>query len=441
MNANSVIQIDNLGKQYRLGGMRRVDDTFCDFFSRQAAQWLRGRKEQRPADHQNTDDKTFWALRNISMDVKQGEVIGIIGHNGAGKSTLLKILSRICDPTEGRVTMRGRVGSLLEVGTGFHPELSGRENIYLNGAVLGMNRREIQKKFDEIVAFSGVEKFLDTPVKRYSSGMTVRLAFSVAAHLEPEIMIVDEVLAVGDSAFKEKCLGKMGDVSRSGRTILFVSHNMGAVQQLCNRVVFLKEGRVIADGEPRQVVTKYLDDLSNRSTTVDGLEQLPRRDNLGQQVRISACRVINAVGQTTDRISFGEPCSIEVDCIGLDDLRQVTFLVGIDSFLTGRVLTSTSEESIAPVAIRRGGMVRARFTLNDLLLSPGAYSITLSLRSVKGGLDQVEHAHRLDVAAMPYPAAPAPNEKWGVVQVAANWKVETEIAGRIGKTDDIAAAA
>ena len=200
----------------------------------------------------------FWALRDVSFDVQQGEVLGIIGRNGAGKSTLLKILSRITEPTAGRVTLRGRVASLLEVGTGFHPELTGRENIFLNGAILGMSRAEIRRKFDEIVAFAEVEQFLDTPVKRYSSGMYVRLAFAVAAHLEPEILVVDEVLAVGDAEFQKKCLGKMGEVAKGGRTVLFVSHNMAAIRRLCSRVILLKNGRITQSGNVNQCIDTYL---------------------------------------------------------------------------------------------------------------------------------------------------------------------------------------
>src|SRR5204862_4320603 len=199
-----------------------------------------------------------WALKDVSFEVKRGEVLGIIGRNGAGKTTLLKILPRITEPSEGRVTIRGRVASLLEVGTGFHPELTGRENIYLNGAILGMTRAEIRRSFDEIVAFSEVEKFLDTPVKRYSSGMHVRLAFAVAAHLRPEILVVDEVLAVGDAAFQKKCLGKMQDVASGGRTVLFVSHNMAAITRLCSRAILLREGRAVADGRVDTVVSEYI---------------------------------------------------------------------------------------------------------------------------------------------------------------------------------------
>jgi lipopolysaccharide transport system ATP-binding protein len=252
---DTVIRVENLGKEYRLGkreGYRTLRDSITETA---AAAWnrLTFRKPTTPAN-----DSTFWALRDVSFEVKQGEVVGVIGRNGAGKSTLLKILSQITEPTTGRIELTGRVGSLLEVGTGFHPELTGRENIYLNGAILGMKRSEITRKFDEIVAFAEVEKFIDTPVKHYSSGMYMRLAFAVAAHLEPEILIVDEVLAVGDAEFQKKCLGKMGEVARHGRTVLFVSHNMSAVQTLCQKALYLVSGRIHKNGLAMEVIRDYL---------------------------------------------------------------------------------------------------------------------------------------------------------------------------------------
>ena len=230
---------------------------------------------------------SFWALRDVSFDVQQGEVLGIIGRNGAGKSTLLKILSRITEPTEGRVNLRGRVASLLEVGTGFHPELTGRENIYLNGAMLGMTRAEIKRKFDEIVAFAEVEKFLDTPVKRYSSGMYVRLAFAVAAHLEPEILIVDEVLAVGDAEFQKKCLGKMGEVARGGRTVLFVSHDLQAIMQLTKRTILLKSGCLEHDGPSPESIAVY----RAKSRSIRRVRCLMRRRNIGVTAKSSSSRL------------------------------------------------------------------------------------------------------------------------------------------------------
>ena len=249
--SNLAIRVENLSKQYRIAARRRRHDTLRDQIMhglRSAFTW-----NGRPGPK----EETFWALKDVSFEVKQGEVVGIIGRNGAGKSTLLKILSRITDPTEGRADIYGRVGSLLEVGVGFDRELTGRENIYLNGAILGMKKAEIESRFDEIVAFSGVEKFLDTPVKRYSSGMYVRLAFAVAAHLEPEILIVDEVLAVGDAEFQKKCLGKMSEVASAGRTVIFVSHNMGMITSLCGRAILLETGRVAASGTASEIVRAY----------------------------------------------------------------------------------------------------------------------------------------------------------------------------------------
>lgn len=258
-----IVHVENLSKRYRIGVREE-----------QAANWRQGlfnvvkspfkylETSLRPA----TEQETLWAIRDISFDVKQGEILGIIGQNGAGKSTLLKILSRLTDPTDGRAVLRGRVGSLLEVGTGFHPELTGRENIYMSGTILGMKKREIDRKLDEIVEFANLDKFLDTPVKRYSSGMNVRLGFAVAAHLEPEILIVDEVLAVGDQTFQRKSLGKMENVSRHGRTILFVSHNMATIGSLCSRIIWLKDGKVVADGEPLAIIRQYVDEYAERMT-------------------------------------------------------------------------------------------------------------------------------------------------------------------------------
>lgn len=254
-----VIRVENLSKQYKIGAMKNRHDTLRDQLASgfKALFHCNGGPSAANAQRSEPGD-TIWALKDVSFEVKQGEVVGFIGGNGAGKSTLLKILSRITEPTTGFAEIHGRVGSLLEVGTGFHGELTGRENIYLNGAILGMKKVEIDRKFDEIVAFSGIEKFIDTPAKRYSTGMYVRLAFAVAAHLEPEILIVDEVLAVGDAEFQKRCLGKMGDVAKEGRTILFVSHNMGVMTQLCGRAFWIKGGQLKLGGSPSDVVSAYL---------------------------------------------------------------------------------------------------------------------------------------------------------------------------------------
>ena len=254
MSSESIISVENLGKRYQIGLLENAATTFCELLANTAlAPWRRFRR----LSGQVSSAEHFWALRDVSFEIQRGEVVGIIGRNGAGKSTLLKTLAEITEPTTGRIELGGHVSSLLEVGTGFHPELTGRENIYLNGSILGMSRSEIQRKFDQIVSFAEVERFLETPVKRYSSGMYVRLAFAVAAHLESEILVVDEVLAVGDQRFQERCLGKMREVARSGRTILFVSHNMAAVRNLCDRAILLDEGRLTMMGEVADVMAAY----------------------------------------------------------------------------------------------------------------------------------------------------------------------------------------
>ncbi|MCZ8195454.1 ABC transporter ATP-binding protein [Aquidulcibacter sp.] len=277
MTSDTVIRAEGLGKKYIIGHQSADrPNTFRDAISQNVRNFLRGAGEMARGKAIVAGDELeeFWALKDVNFEIKRGEVVGIIGRNGAGKSTLLKVLSRITEPSDGRVEIKGRVASLLEVGTGFHPELSGRENIFLNGAILGMTRAEIARKFDEIVDFSGVEKFLDTPVKRYSSGMYVRLAFAVAAHLEPEILVVDEVLAVGDAEFQKKCLGKMQDVAGQGRTVLFVSHNMGAIKSLCKAGILMKHGTVAHTGEIQGVLDAYSQQLARSSTTTGNMDNL-----------------------------------------------------------------------------------------------------------------------------------------------------------------------
>jgi len=307
------IHIEKLSKQFHIGGPQQKYPTLRDKIAdalvapfRRAGKLLRGQ-----ATGAAELDEIIWALRDVSFDIKRGEVVGIIGRNGAGKSTLLKILSRITEPTTGFVDIYGRVSSLLEVGTGFHHELTGRENIYLNGAILGMKRVEIDRKFDEIVAFSEVEKFIDTPVKHYSSGMLVRLAFSVAAHLEPEILIIDEVLAVGDVRFQKKCLNKMEDVGQEGRTVLFVSHNMPAVARLCQRTILLDEGKVIIDGPSHQVVRAYLDTGSD--TSAERVWSDPATAPTGEVARLRAVRVRMEDGPPTESIDIKQPIVVEME--------------------------------------------------------------------------------------------------------------------------------
>jgi lipopolysaccharide transport system ATP-binding protein len=302
------IQIERISKKYRLGPRekyRSLRESLVRIGSAPARLASRLGGKRPPIDDE------FWALRDVSFSVQPGEIVGIIGRNGAGKSTLLKILSRITSPTEGRVTLRGRVGSLLEVGTGFHPELTGRENIFLNGAILGMTRKETQSRFDEIVAFAEVEKFLDTSVKHYSSGMYMRLAFAVAAHLEPEILLVDEVLAVGDASFQKKCLNKMESVSRRGRTIFFVSHNMTAITRLCSRAIMLENGRVFQDGISSAVVTTYL--RSGLGTTAARVWEDPTRAPGNAVARLRSVRARTAEGETADSFDIRRPIGLEME--------------------------------------------------------------------------------------------------------------------------------
>jgi lipopolysaccharide transport system ATP-binding protein len=332
MTDNVVIRVEGLSKSYQIShqaqqgqGYRRLSEDLVSW-----ASWPL-RKVKGFLNHQDLGKPTveeFWALKDVSFEVKRGEVIGIIGRNGAGKSTLLKILSRIVEPTRGRVEIDGRVASLLEVGTGFHPELTGRENIYLNGAILGMSRAEIKSKFDEIVDFAEVEKFLDTPVKRYSSGMYVRLAFAVAAHLEPEILLVDEVLAVGDAAFQKKCLGKMGDVANEGRTVLFVSHNMPAVQQICQMGIVLNEGGLNYYGAIDAAVGRYLNEVK---TLMQGFELSKRIDRKGSQwLKFTKVVIYNSEGNELQQVISGDDAVIQLHYKSEKEMRNASVLISFN---------------------------------------------------------------------------------------------------------------
>ena len=337
-----IITVEKLSKRYVIGHQRNAKDglrhTIEDAF-RNPIKWLCARKRDREAAREE-----FWALENVSFEVKQGEVVGIIGRNGAGKSTLLKILSRITEPTQGRISLRGRVASLLEVGTGFHQELTGRENIFLNGAILGMSQAEIRRKFDEIVTFSEIEKFLDTPVKRYSSGMYVRLAFAVAAHLEPEILIVDEVLAVGDGEFQKKCMGKMDEVARCGRTILFVSHNMGAIRRLCQRAVLLESGRMLQSGPTETVLSHYLslgDTGKGRRTWT--ATQARSHDS---RICLRSLRIVAEGDTVSDRIGITSPMAVELEYELKQDLPL--FRIALRFVTADGTIAFTTSDSATP---------------------------------------------------------------------------------------------
>lgn len=379
--SDTVIRVENLGKKYTLshqedGGRRykALRDVVTDSAKSVGQRFLgRGGKK-------NSNREDFWALKDVSFEVKQGDRVGIIGRNGAGKSTLLKILSRITEPTSGEVRIKGRVASLLEVGTGFHPELTGRENVFLNGAILGMNKTEIRKKFDEIVAFAEVEKFLDTPVKRYSSGMYVRLAFAVAAHLEPEILVVDEVLAVGDAAFQKKCLGKMEEVSKGGRTILFVSHNMATMQNLCSRAILLKSGEVISTGSPESTIQAYLNE-GFYSTDWDNLLTIHQRKGKGD-VRFSKLSFTNSIGNRTDSPKSGDQLVIRLCFASLAEEKQsknCRIGLAITNISGGRIVLSTEMVCKDEVIIRHNDSID--FLIEKLPLSEGNYSLTLFIES------------------------------------------------------------
>jgi lipopolysaccharide transport system ATP-binding protein len=386
--AKPIIEVENLSKCYQIGAMREPYLSLRDELAKKARRISSAFfrivfKAQIQPSNSETD---FWALNDVSFSVQEGEAVGIIGRNGAGKSTLLKILSQITPPTKGQITMRGRVASLLEVGTGFHPELTGRENIYLNGAILGMARAEIKRKFDEIVAFAEVEKFLDTPVKRYSSGMYVRLAFAVAAHLEPEILVVDEVLAVGDAQFQKKCLGKMGDVAKEGRTVLFVSHNMVAVQTLCQRAFWLDAGRLKAEGGVSQIVTTYLrsglaeDDATERVWPDAG--SAPGNET----VRLHRIAVQPEDGKPGDVITMQTPVRIEVDywnllpAVHLHATLHVCNDQGIIAFTTGAGVHPDPVFHIQPPT----GLFRSICHIPGNLLNSGFHRVNLWL--VRGNM-------------------------------------------------------
>ncbi len=367
------IHINGISKQFHIGAMRkRRESTFEAISSTVMGPFRRARsvlKGQSARHGEGT--QTIWALRDISFDVHAGEVIGIVGHNGAGKSTLLKILSRITEPTEGFAEVHGRVGALLEIGTGFHPELTGRENVYLNAAILGMRREEIDRKFDEIVAFAEVEKFIDTPVKHYSSGMGVRLGFAVAAHVDPEILIVDEVLSVGDAAFQRKCLGKMSSVTETGRTVLFVSHNMDAVQRLCTRCIMLDKGQVVADGDTQDVISQYLTRYREGLST-----QYTGEIIAGQRTSLVSASLHGYNDDETATLLFGEPFTVQMTWFNPDKLPEdAAYAVRIyddrDRLVTSIDSFHTDLENTTP------GYHTVRCHLPHNFMSPGEYRIAV----------------------------------------------------------------
>jgi lipopolysaccharide transport system ATP-binding protein len=414
------IRVDGLGKRYRIGERERyraLRDTLVDA--------IKAPIRRRSAA---VGDNTIWALRDVSLQVGQGEVLGVIGHNGAGKSTLLKILSRITEPTEGRAEVRGRVGSLLEVGTGFHPELTGRENIYLNGAILGMKRSEIARRFDEMVAFAEVERFIDTPVKRYSSGMYLRLAFAVAAHLEPEILLVDEVLAVGDAAFQKKCLGRMSDVAREGRTVLFVSHNLPSIEKLCQRVVVIDGGRVVMQGDPVTCIAAYLGARTEPSAAVD-LSGVPRLDPRLTPV-LTSLDIQDGEGNPVAAVGCGEPLEFHVAYAAAREIVNPSFGIIISNGM-GTPLFFLQTRTQLGLWDKAPPVGRIVCRLDEVPLVPGEYLLTLGCLTGERQLDLLEHVASFSVEPRDFfKSGSLPHQLNGPVLIRAAWDLR---AARIGE--------
>lgn len=424
---DTVIKIENVGKQYRLGQVGT--GTITHDLNRW---WYRIRGKEDPylkigeANDRSSKGNSdlVWALQNVSFEVKQGEVLGIIGKNGAGKSTLLKILSRVTSPTVGDIKVKGRIASLLEVGTGFHPELTGRENIFLNGAILGMTKREIKSKFDEIVDFSGVERYIDTPVKRYSSGMYVRLAFAVAAHLEPEILIVDEVLAVGDAEFQKKCMGKMKDVSGEGRTVLFVSHNMPSIRLLCNTCAFMENGRLRSIGETDSIIAEYLSGNRSEGPNSDLIPPDLSIYHTGE-AKFKRASVLNSRNEKVKELEFLEKFKVEVEVEMVKDVFETALMLFIVNSYGERIMMSVENDKFKPVSLTKGTHL-INIDFNEQLM-PGSYSLSLSIAHYHSGaaIDFIESFYPFTVSKesktenMEYPWATIhgyirPKTKWTI---------------------------
>jgi lipopolysaccharide transport system ATP-binding protein len=441
MDERCAIRVENIGKLYHLGQTVDLARNFRETIQGMP-RWLGGKAKRAIVSAPGAAGEgaagsgatgrrpghpgVLWALRDITFDVEQGDVVGVIGRNGSGKSTLLKILSRVTWPTEGRAEIRGRIGSLLEVGTGFHQELTGRENVYLNGAILGMRKAEIDRKFDEIVEFSGVEQFLDTPVKRYSSGMRVRLAFAVSAHLEPEVLIIDEVLAVGDQEFQNKCLGKMQNVAGEGRTVLFVSHNMQAVRQLCQRGMVLNEGRISFIGPAQDAVDVYLKESQTAQPVTEITPSMRYRQN--PVLEIFRVRIVNGKGEAASTIQVNESFAIEMDYRVHDERQSYRIGVVFSSYDAVRLASSVYTQDHRPhLRGERGVTYRltARF-VNPFM--PGRYNFDLTVKNSAGEyVDAIKGLtfHVADVSASGVEKLVA----GGYVHLPGSWEYPAPIAG------------
>jgi lipopolysaccharide transport system ATP-binding protein len=432
--SDSSLSVEGLAKRYRIGLREERHDTFAgvlrDLIGSPLTNLRRVRRLAHFDDGPDEGGDVLWALKDVSFEVGVGEVVGLIGANGAGKTTLLKVLAGITDPTRGQVRVRGRVSSLLEVGTGFHPELTGRENVYLNGTILGMTRAEVDRRFEEIVDFSGVERFLDTPVKRYSSGMVVRLAFAVAAHLEPEILLVDEVLAVGDSAFQRKCLGKMKDVTQAGRTVLLVSHNMAAIRGLCERVLLLEDGALTGDGAADTMVSRYLNRGMGSEAVVGGarIVERARRSSWGTPIEVLQCHEVSLTdGAGTPKTHFSSAEAIHVRVVfgcseAHDDFRLVASVVDEND---RQVLTTQTSDDAADRLYRlEPGTYRAEVTLPAGLFGEQRFGLSVSL--VFPHVDQLnlDRILTFDVSFEAYNGVQYMNHKESLLRPRLQWRTE-----------------
>jgi len=432
--SDAVIKVENLSKKYVIahqangrGRHGTLRDAITDGFKSVSKRFTR-------QSDVNGSREDFWALNDVSFEIKQGDRVAIIGRNGAGKSTLLKILSRITEPTRGRITIEGRVASLLEVGTGFHAELSGRENIFLNGAILGMSKEEIKRKFDEIVAFSEVEKFLDTPVKRYSSGMYVRLAFAVAAHLEPEILIVDEVLAVGDMEFQQKCLGKMESVANEGRTVIFVSHNMSAVQNLCERSILLRGGKLISEGGTKEIVKEYLSYLTK--SAADPFRNNPERSGSGE-IRLTGAELLNSDRIPTTHPVSGENITVVLDYETLVEVRSFDVVMTIYNHL-GVAVTNLNTR-VSGFAVKPSMKGKIYCEIENLPLPLGEYRIAAAVQYNSRNADHLPTLLVFEITASRFFSTfQSPDIQYSTALVTHSWSSESiDCSGSVIRSESV----
>ena len=435
MNSDNIaIKVKNIGKQYRIGLKEEISDsigsTIINIIKSPIRNYRKHRslykfsedESQRGSDIKNNHSDIIWALRDVSFEVKKGEVLGIIGSNGAGKSTLLKILPRITEPTVGYAEIRGKVSSLLEVGTGFHPELTGRDNVYLNGAVLGMTKKEMDLKFDEIVEFSGVEKFIDTPVKRYSSGMKVRLAFSVAAHLEPEVLLIDEVLAVGDIAFQRKCIGKMDNVAESGKTILFVSHNMAAVAALCPKSILLEDGCFKSYGASNEIIKRYT--LENTKTIATKIAD--RTDRIGDgRVKITDIWIENETGETVNEMNQNDIVRFNIAYVADDYYNHLDFILSIYDAYDQRLFRFDTQ--VKPAKVEKWpkvGTISCRLGAS-MPIRPGRYRVMVTVLALSSTADRVENAMSFNIFEGDYFGSGKLHKYWPMFLIDHDWIVHS----------------